>query len=242
MFASAKRAAWKYAPEFTYYAKEWWLEVAGRDRSPDEVFSEVYRNNLWGGDAGELHSGPGSEGVAATSFVAWVSNFIAEHRVESVVDLGCGDFRVGRRLLKPGLTYVGVDVVPALIEYNTVEYGSDRVKFRLRDIIRDELPQGDLCILRQVLQHLSNAQIHATLAKLSRYKYSIVAEHHPAPQRLRAPNVDKRLGPNTRIHCGSGIFLDEAPFSMHATLQARLPIASEVEAGETLGVYVIETL
>lgn len=239
MFAIAKRAAWRFAPELTYHAKEWLLACGQKERSPSEVFSEVYRNNSWGGNSGEFYSGPGSDRDAANSFVDCVNSFIGEHNIKSVVDLGCGDFRVSSRLSQD-IQYVGVDVVPGLIAHNNAKFGNERVRFELRDIIRDELPDGELCILRQVFQHLSNRQIEAILPKLNKYAYSIVAEHHPSRRKMRRPNIDKTLGVNTRIHCGSGVFLDEPPFSLpNATLQKRLPIPKEVEPGETLAVYII---
>ena len=92
---------------------------------------------------------------------------------------GCRDFRVGARLARAGLSYVGVDVVPALIAQNQSQFGGKDVVFVVRDIIRDELPPGDLCVVRQVLQHLSNDQIRAVLPKLRQY---------PLHHRGRAPS------------------------------------------------------
>jgi hypothetical protein len=119
MFAVAKRAAWRFAPELAYHAKEWWLGRAQKERSASEAFSEVYKNNSWGGATGEFYSGPGSDRDAANSFVNLVNSFIAEHNIKSVVDLGWGDFRVGSRLAARGVQYVGVDVVPTLIAHNS---------------------------------------------------------------------------------------------------------------------------
>jgi len=56
----------------------------------------------------------------------WISSFVAERRITSIVDLGCGDFRVSRRLCAvTGAHYTGLDVVPDLIAYNTERFGTD---------------------------------------------------------------------------------------------------------------------
>ena len=69
-----------------------------------------------------------------------------------MIDLGCGDFRVGRRLmaLAPSIDYVGVDVVPELIADNTRRYAGPRVSFRQADITADALPSGDICLIRNL--------------------------------------------------------------------------------------------
>jgi hypothetical protein len=40
---------------------------------------------------------------------------MASRCIKSIVDLGCGDFRVARMFLNDDLTYVGVDVVEDLV-------------------------------------------------------------------------------------------------------------------------------
>src|SRR4051794_5630444 len=81
-------------------------------RSPTEIFSEIYLKNWWGGQPGELYSGDGSGVEVSASFVHTVREYIETHAIRSVIDLGCGDFRVGAQLLRPGLSYTGIDVVP----------------------------------------------------------------------------------------------------------------------------------
>jgi hypothetical protein len=55
--------------------------------------------------------------------------------------------------------YTACDVVPALISRNQIEFSHLNVDFRCLDITHDDLPGADVAVLRQVLQHLSNAQI-----------------------------------------------------------------------------------
>ena len=184
-----------------------------RGRAVSEIFSEIYERNRWGGTQGAFHSGSGSSGTHAEHYAGVIRDFIRSRGVRSVVDLGCGDFRVGARLVEAGVIYTGVDIVPALIASNRRHFGSERVHFECLNIIEDELPAGDLCLIRQVLQHLSNEQISKVLDKVESYRYVIVTEHYPAPPALRGKNFDKPCGEDVRIYDGSAVFLDASPFN-----------------------------
>jgi hypothetical protein len=74
-------------------------------RSTEEVFSEIYARSAWGGRAGELHSGSGSDEIIVQPYVAML-RAVAETEGFSgstFVDLGCGDFRVGQEPLVRGV-------------------------------------------------------------------------------------------------------------------------------------------
>ena len=51
------------------------------------------------------------------------------------VDLGCGDFRVGRQLLPLCSGYIGVDIVKPLICRNQEKYGNATTRFMHLDIV-----------------------------------------------------------------------------------------------------------
>jgi SAM-dependent methyltransferase len=187
-----------------------------RGRDVAEIFEEIYRNNRWGGDRGHYHSGSGSTVRHAQLYAGLIKQFIEEHGVRHVVDLGCGDFRIGAQLLATGVRYTGIDIVPSLVEENRRRYASERVRFECRNIVEDELPEGDLCLIRQVLQHLSNQQISRVLQNVVRYRWVIVTEHYPAAGALRGKNLDKPCGEDVRIYDGSAVFLDAPPFNRPA--------------------------
>ena len=109
---------------------------ASRNRrlSAQDVFTNVYTKGMWGGDPGTFFSGPGSNEEAAKPYADFVIRFMTEHNVKSVVDLGCGDFRVGRRIAASGVDYTGVDVVAPLIAENTRRNASPSVRFHRADI------------------------------------------------------------------------------------------------------------
>jgi SAM-dependent methyltransferase len=153
-----------------------------------------------------------------------VRDFIESHHIKRVVDLGCGDFGVASRLIGSHLHYTGIDVVPDLVRYNQEHFASAHVEFRCMNIIEDDLPEGDLCLVRQVLQHLSNEQILKTLKSLARYRHVIATEHVYTGPGLRR-NRDKPQGPGTRMPKRSGVFLDSPPFNCPAKLLLEVPLA-----------------
>jgi hypothetical protein len=65
-----------------------------------------------------------------------------------------------------------------------------------------------VCLIREVLQHLSNAQILKVLPKLQAYRWVLVTERHMGA----TPNVDQSHGAPTRV--GSGVYLEQKPFSI----------------------------
>jgi SAM-dependent methyltransferase len=182
--------------------------------SAQDVFTNVYTKGLWGGDPGTFFSGPGSNEEAAKPYADFVLRFMAEHNVKSVVDLGCGDFRVGRRIAASGVSYTGVDVVGPLIAENTRRNCSPTVRFQRADITSDALPEGDLCLIREVLQHLSNAQVSAVLAKLPKYQHALITEVHPDDFQHYQINRDKLHGATSRLAHFSVLCLDQPPFNV----------------------------
>lgn len=55
--------------------------------------------------------------------------------------------------------YEGGDIVKEMFDSHNMICGSDRIHFLLFGIVDDPLPEASLCIIRQVLQHLGNAEI-----------------------------------------------------------------------------------
>ena len=133
------------------------------------------------------------------------------------MDIGCGDYRIGRNIICA--KYTGIDVAPSVIKFNNEHFGSSSRRFVCLDAAGVEpLPAAELCLVRQVLQHLSNAQIASILAKLKNYPFVVVTEHYPSDADFVCANQDKVHGPDTRLHSGSGVYLDRPPFSLKAEL------------------------
>lgn len=184
-----------------------------------EVFERIYRHSAWGRAPQTdtpFYSGPGSHDPAIVEpYVQAIKHFLAGlDSAPDAVDLGCGDFHVGRQLREHCAAYVACDIVPALIDFNRDRFGGLEVDFRVVDITRDALPEGDVAFLRQVLQHLSNEAIAQVVPKLqSAFSHLILTEHLPRSEHFPA-NLGKPTGPDIRLSCGSGVVLTAAPFNL----------------------------
>ncbi|MCG9972764.1 class I SAM-dependent methyltransferase [Christiangramia crocea] len=180
------------------------------------AMEQVYSMNLWGGNKAEFYSGIGSHHPDIINpYIEVVSSFLNSFEDPlSVCDLGCGDFNVGKELVKYTCKYIAVDIVEPLIAYNTKKFRQKDLEFHCLDIAADPLPSGDIAILRQVLQHLSNAEIQSILKKLSDFKYLILTEHFP--QGDFEPNKDIISGQGTRLKKQSGLNLSSPPFDLKA--------------------------
>ncbi len=206
------------------------------DKTVAETFGEIYAQNVWGGAKGEFYSGEGSTEKYSAKYAAAIKKFIAENDVRNAVDLGCGDFRVASKFVSGAFHYTGCDVVPTLVEYLNDKYGDENVEFRCVNIVEDELPNGDLCLIRQVLQHLSNAEIESILKKASKYKYLIVTEHYPHPKIEVVPNLDVPHGPDMRLHFDSAVYLDKPPFNLQ---NVKLLLDVEAEEGTRIKTFLV---
>ena len=132
----------------------------------------------------------------------------------NVVDLGCGDFVIGSKLRKFCNKYIAVDIFDELINYNKKKYQDLNVDFRILDITSEKLPAGDVCFVRQVLQHLSNESIvNFVKAIKNKYKYLIITEHFPSSKNFVA-NLDKPTGPDVRLYDKSAVILTKPPFNL----------------------------
>lgn len=229
------------------------MEECGDVKSTREIFREIYVNRTWGGRSGESESGGGSRPEYAIPYCRLLECFIGKCSIEkgfdsgvTVVDLGCGDFRVGRELVRSirNIHYIGVDIVPELIQHNVEKYRFQNADFICLDIVEDELPDGDLCLIRQVLQHLSNNQIKKALKNISKYRYIFITEHYPAV--VSSPNLDKLPGKDTRRGKSSAVCLDQDPFNIPGVeLVLNLPYADEGTPyceGQTLRTFKIENI
>ncbi len=176
--------------------------------------NQVYEKHLWGGNTFDFFSGEGSHlPEIIIPYLEAVSDFLKSFDEPlTVLDLGCGDFNVGKHLVEFTKTYIGIDIVESLIERNKKLFKAENLEFHCLDISKDELPAADCIILRQVLQHLSNSEIKTIVEKLSNYKYVILTEHLPLGDFI--PNKDIISGQGIRIKHNSGVDILEAPFNL----------------------------
>lgn len=177
-----------------------------------DAMEQVYENNLWGGNEFDFYSGEGSHlPEIVIPYINVVSEFLQSFENPlSICDLGCGDFNIGKELVKFSKNYIAIDIVESLIERNKKRFNTDHLEFHCLDIAKTDLPKGDCAILRQVLQHLSNAEVQTIVDKLHDFKYIILTEHLPEGDFI--PNKDIISGQGIRLKKQSGLKLTAAPF------------------------------
>jgi len=205
--------------------------VTKRTKTPwptKDAMDQIYDKKLWGGTEFDFYSGSGSHDINIVApYVKTVITFLETHHNNlTVCDLGCGDFNIGKQLTKHTKKYIAIDIVESLIDRNKKLYQAENLEFHCLDISKDELPVADCIILRQVLQHLSNAEIMSTVKKLRNYKYIILTEHLPIGD--FTPNKDIISGQGIRLKQHSGVNLLEAPFNF------------KVKNETVLGEYILE--
>ncbi|CAG2136201.1 class I SAM-dependent methyltransferase [Cupriavidus numazuensis] len=188
-------------------------------KSLGEVFTHVYKTGAWGvaEDQSGFYSGSSSHDPKIVEpYVKAVTEYLkALPERPAVVDLGCGDFNVGKRIRAECGRYMACDVVDAAIQSNRTRFSHLDVDFRCVDITTDPLPPGDIVFLRQVLDHLDNARIASVLSKLGPYKVLILTEYLPHSSDF-TPNLDKAIGSHLRLFgpVPSGLVLTAPPFNL----------------------------
>jgi len=185
-----------------------------------KVFKKIYEKKLWSPEVEKkkfkFYSGSGSNNKDfSEKYINEVSKFlITFENKPDVVDLGCGDFIIGSKLRKFCNKYVAIDIFDDLIDYNKKIYNDLNVEFKVRDITEDELPSGEICFVKDVLQHLSNDLIKKFIKLIDKkYKYLIITEHLPETKKFKA-NLDVPTSAFIRLDKNSGVVLTEDPFNL----------------------------
>jgi SAM-dependent methyltransferase len=211
-----------------------WDMAKSRGKSREQIFSDIYENNRWGGEPGSYVSGTGSQPDIAESYISVLRTLIRSERVKRIADLGCGDFEVACRILSPEVSYVGCDIVPGLAARNAARFANERIEFRQLDVVTDPLPEGDLCIIRQVFQHLSNRDVATVLRKAKQYPLLVVTDEQVVGDRSDR-NIDIMPYHGTRRLFGQGLKLEGEPF--FERVEVLLEHSSGSEYSETSGTY-----
>lgn len=212
--------------------------------SSQDTFDAIYRDGFWGKDAdGNPLSGTGShKRDVVDPYVQVLQNILQREGSPSVVDLGCGDFNVGRQLVGCTSNYLACDISPTIIALNKERFADLNAEFRQFDLAGSDLPPADFCLVRQVLQHLCNADIQYFVSKLQSdkpYRYLVVTEHVSLQAQDR-PNIDKPTGPGIRVEKKSGVDLAEAPFNL--AFVERSEILSIAQDNDLVKARIVTTL
>jgi hypothetical protein len=121
----------------------------------EEIFTNVYENKIWGQNAyGEYNgsSGGGSDiEYNKDTYVPFLKKFIIDNNIQSVVDLGCGDFKCGKIIYDDlDISYMGYDAYKKVIEYNSSQNSFPKYSFTHLDFCnnKESIINGDMCILK----------------------------------------------------------------------------------------------
>ena len=207
-----------------------------------QAFDEVYKRGFW--KQGVATSGKGSEGALADKYVDLVTRYASRHGLRTVVDGGCGDFSVGHKLVSAFESYIALDISPIIIARNQKQFAhlGRQVSFRVANMTEGSFPDTDLVLIREVLQHLTNAQIEKILDNLrnSVWRRALITEYVHDPNGNQTPNLDlPSHSIRTRTFMHSGVFIDKPPFDCKATRLATLH-ASDLGEADRAGLLVME--
>ena len=174
-----------------------------------ESFDRIYATNEWG-----YGSGVGSLPLNNIKYMEFVQDFMAKNQVSSVVDLGCGDWQFSRFIDWSSVQYLGLDVVPDVVDANARRFTRQNIRFeQLHDV--EQVPGGDLLLCKDVFQHLSNEMVRTYLSTLKeRFRYLLITNDEGPGE----PNRDIAAGEWRPLRLDRSPFGELAPIVLSWTV------------------------
>jgi len=198
------------------------------DKEAREVFTAIYTSNMW--NSVETVSGPGSELRHTCELRNELRQLLENLKVSSITDCGCGDFNWMKEVVNEQMIYHGIDVVQELEQQNTTRYGSESRMFFTGDLSTCLIVHSDVLICRDVLVHLTNAQIEKVLRNfyLSGCRWLLITSFNNSK--------------NTNSHIGDWrpINLELEPFSLPSPVRIIRDQTAGNKSGIAKGLYLWE--
>ena len=136
----------------------------------EHFFNNVYEKNIWGNNHNTEYSGSSGNGSRVDynkfTYIPFLKKFIKHYNIKNVTDLGCGDFRCGKLIYDDlDISYTGYDIYKKVTDYNTKEYLAPKYSFIHLDFFnnKENILNGELCILKDVIQHWQMDEIYTFL-------------------------------------------------------------------------------
>ena len=176
----------------------------------------MYENAVWGVDSsGQGHSGEGSTLATTRKYRHFLEELIRDENISSIVDAGCGDWQFSSHIDWGDAKYLGIDISSIAIDRVHRRYASPKVSFQQGDITQ-QLPEADLLIIKDVLQHLPNHYVERFIRnnlQPGRYRLAVITNDRYDDE----PN-------NQDIHLGEFRPLDLSmePFALKIEQEYRL--------------------
>lgn len=169
----------------------------------NDFFTNLYEKNTWGNNTNPEYSGSSGNGsfieFNKNTYVPFLKKFIINHNIKNVVDFGCGDFKCGKLIYDDlDIIYTGYDTYKKIVDYNLKQHSLPKYSFIHLDFYnkRESIINGELCILKDVIQHWKMDEIYNFLDYLVEnklFKYILIC--NCCNQTVDNPNNDKRFTP-----------------------------------------------
>lgn len=86
----------------------------------EQVFTEIYRNNGWGG--ADSFSGTGSDAYQTRMIAEALPIVFRDYNVSTMLDIPCSDFHWMKNIDLGDVGYIGADIVKELVKNNSERY------------------------------------------------------------------------------------------------------------------------
>jgi len=184
----------------------------------EEIFEYIYEQNLW--ESQESKSGRGSDLSQTISIRRELSHLFTELKINSILDIPCGDFNWFKEVELTNIKYIGADVVGKIVDNNQKQYSDQNITFKKLDITKDDLPQVDLILCRDLFIHLPFKQIFNALQMIKN-----------SGSKFLITNSYEKIEKNKDTFLGGGRFLNLLlpPFCFSTPLYSidEMPIKSD---------------
>ena len=149
----------------------------------EDIFTYIYESRIWGDNKNNNYSGssgPGSGVEYNKKYIEIVKKVIKDYNINNIVDLGCGDFKIGRLLYDDiNVLYYGYDIYKKIIDYHITQYPEPKYTFKHLDFYtnKESIIEGDMCILKDVIQHWTTEEIYIFMDYLiesKKFKYILL--------------------------------------------------------------------
>jgi len=126
----------------------------------EQIFTDLYHSEVWENvDGTQTRSGLGSTLEYSKCIRDILTSMLTDYSIKSIVDASCGDWNwMSTIQYRIKCNYVGIDVVPEIIDRNTKLFSNDRFKFVKTDALSyfKTLPNKsvDLILFRNTAEYL----------------------------------------------------------------------------------------
>ena len=121
-------------------------------KSITEFFEKIYKDKAFVDQykTPTSLSGPGSFPENNKNYFLFLKEFLNKNNIKSVVDYGCGDFKLYKDFPWNDIKYLGIDVSETAINIAN-DYSNNNIKFLCKETI--DLPEADLLLVKDVFGH-----------------------------------------------------------------------------------------